>query len=53
MAFKNPTRRINQNNACVALEKERDPSVFCINYVMAAEMLTYSHALYGVCVMFP
>lgn len=52
MAFKNPTRRINKNNARVVLEKEHYPSVFYINYVVAGETLTHSHALHGVCLMF-
>lgn len=50
MAFENPARQTNKNNARVASE-EQDPSMFCINYVMAGGMLTFSHTLYGACVM--
>lgn len=49
MAFKNPARQINKNNARVSSE-EQDPSMFCIDYIMAGEMLTCSHTLYGICV---
>lgn len=41
MALKNPAGQINKNNAHVALE-EQGPSMFCINYVVAGEMPTYS-----------
>lgn len=41
MTFKSPAGQINKNNTRVASEQEQDPSVFCINCVMAGEMLTY------------
>lgn len=53
MTFKNPAGWINRNNGCAALEEEHKPGVVCSNYVPAGEMLVYSHALRGVCVMVP
>lgn len=52
MAFETPARQVDKNDTRIALEKQHDPSVFCINCATAGEMLMYSHALYGVCVMF-